>query len=119
MKIPKELFFKVLFTLLWTDNTVIKAYERVVKVSNQMVIMNSCPIPLEDFERSFSSSRNCPRIQEIDGNEASFHMILKVCKNCILKDVSEMCFYDPRLFPGSIFNLSTSTRLFESTERQR
>ncbi|GIY05391.1 uncharacterized protein CDAR_537561, partial [Caerostris darwini] len=49
---------------------------------------------LEDFERSFSSSRNCPRIQEIDGKETSFHTILKVCKNCILKDVGEMCFYD-------------------------
>ncbi|GFS59005.1 uncharacterized protein NPIL_580602 [Nephila pilipes] len=64
--------------------------EACIQVENYDSELHPCL--LTDFKKSLSLSTSCPFSNE--ENFTSFQNALKLCKNCVLNNVNELCFYD-------------------------
>ncbi|CAL1264044.1 unnamed protein product [Larinioides sclopetarius] len=90
-----HLFMKKSMNVSETDNvkanevTVVKEEEICIKNENYGLGLHSCLF--EDFEKSLTPLMKCPLHEE---QNSTAQTALELCKNCILKEVDEMCFYD-------------------------
>ncbi|GBM46968.1 hypothetical protein AVEN_217275-1, partial [Araneus ventricosus] len=74
-----------------TNEVTVVAEEICIKNEKYGLGLHSCLF--EDFEKSLTPLMKCPLHEE---QNSTVQTALKLCKNCILEEVDDMCFYDYR-----------------------